>query len=139
MATETTSRGQGRSDGIGGCASGGEGGAGVGCGEGGARVGGGPDVAAIVQSIMDRLDKDTDGKISKAESQEDSNFASRFDDGDLNKDGFVDKAEMTSSMRKMMAARAGMSGGPGGEGGAGGGARLGPAGSGGPPGSRGSN
>jgi RND family efflux transporter MFP subunit len=105
----------------------------------GARVGGGPDVAAIVQSIMDRLDKDTDGKISKAESQEDSNFASRFDDGDLNKDGFVDKAEMTSSMRKMMAARAGMSGGPGGEGGAGGGARLGPAGSGGPPGSRGSN
>jgi hypothetical protein len=109
----------------------------------GAKSGGGPDVAAIVQAIMDRLDKDTDGKISKAESQEDNNFSSRFDDGDLNKDGFIDKGEMTSSMRKMMAARAGggMNGGPGGggEGGPGGGARLGPAGSGGPVGSRGSN
>ena len=101
-----------------------------------ARNAAGPDVAAIVQTIMDRLDKDTDGKISKAESQEDSNFSSRFDDGDLNKDGFVDKAEMTSSMRKMMAARASMNGGPGGPGGPGGGAQYG---AGGPAGSRGSN
>ena len=91
----------------------------------GAKGGAGADVAAIVQSIMDRLDRDTDGKISKAESEEDSNLASRFDDGDLNKDGFIDRGEMSSSMRKMMAARSGMSGGPPGSGGA--------------PGSRGSN
>ncbi len=46
-------------------------------------------LSAIVQGIIERLDKDSDGKISKAEGQEDSNLAPRFDDGDLNKDGFI--------------------------------------------------
>ncbi|XZE22720.1 HlyD family efflux transporter periplasmic adaptor subunit [Pirellulaceae bacterium SH449] len=79
------------------------------------RNGSGPDIAAIVQAIFERLDTNSDGKISREEAQADSDFGARFDDGDLNKDGFMDKGELMSGMRKMMAARSagGMGGPPG--------------------------
>lgn len=40
-----------------------------------------------------KLDTDKDGRISRAEAAADEKFASRFDALDLNKDGFVDRAD----------------------------------------------
>lgn len=84
---------------------------------------------AIVGMIMGRVDTNSDGKISKDEASADENMKKFFDESDSNKDGSLDRAELTASMKKRMANRGGGAGGPGGPGG-------GP-GAGGPPGPRG--
>ncbi len=73
--------------------------------------GGSPNIDAIVTAIMGRVDTNTDGKISKEEAAADDNMKNRFDDSDLNKDGSIDKAELTSGMRKMMSSGMGRPGG----------------------------
>ncbi|MBU6175068.1 MAG: HlyD family efflux transporter periplasmic adaptor subunit, partial [Planctomycetes bacterium] len=96
--------------------------------------GGSPNIDAIVTAIMGRVDTNTDGKISKEEAAADDNMKNRFDDSDLNKDGSIDKAELTAGMRKMMSSGMGR---PGGGGPGGGGPGAGGPGAGGPPGARG--
>ena len=84
---------------------------------------------AIVGMMMGRVDTNSDGKISKEEASADESMKKFFDESDSNKDGSLDRTELTASMKKRMANRAG---GPG----AGGPGAGGP-GAGGPPGSRG--
>jgi multidrug resistance efflux pump len=60
---------------------------------------GGPDPAQFITQIMQRMDKNGDGKLSEDEFPE--NARSRFADGDKNNDGFIDVAEMTASMKAM--------------------------------------
>ena len=63
-------------------------------------------------SLLTRMDKDKDGKISKAEVEGNERMKSGFDANDANKDGFLDKAELN----KMIAAiRARLSSGGGGQ------------------------
>lgn len=81
-------------------------------GAGGPAAGG---VAGMVDMAIQRSDTDSDGKISKAEAEGNEMLKKGFDDTDTNKDGFVDKAEMTAVMKKFMP-RAGGPGGPGGPG-----------------------
>lgn len=81
-------------------------------GAAGATGGGMPSPDVIVTAIFGRLDKDNDGKISKEEAAGDERMSAGFADSDTNQDGSIDKAEMTASMRKRMAAGGG--GGPGG-------------------------
>src|SRR5262249_38501360 len=75
-----------------------------------------PNPKAIVNSILQRMDKNKDGKISKSEAE--GRNAENFDRIDTNKDGFLDRAELMA-MAKLMAARPGqgnrppMFGGPG--------------------------
>ncbi len=86
------------------------------------RGGGGMDLSAMMQ----RIDSDSDGKISKAEASSMGPLASGFGSADSNQDGFLDLAELTKAMQKLRAARE-KSGGPeGGPGGAGGDRPLGP-------------
>jgi Ca2+-binding EF-hand superfamily protein len=76
-----------------------------------------PNAEMIVNSILQRMDKNKDGKISRSEAE--GRIAENFDRIDTNKDGFLDRAELMA-MAKMMAARQGpggrppMFGGPGG-------------------------
>jgi hypothetical protein len=94
--------------------------------EGGASAGGGGmNPEAIVGMIMGRVDTNSDGKISKDEASADENMKKFFDESDSNKDGSLDRAELTANMKKRMANRGGGAGGPGGPG------------AGGPPGPRG--
>jgi len=87
--------------------SGGAGGTPNGSGSGG---GGGGGFSA--DSLLTRMDKDKDGKISKAEVEGNDRMKSVFDANDANKDGFLDKAELN----KMIAAiRARLSSGGGGQ------------------------
>lgn len=86
------------------------------------RGGGGMDLSAMMQ----RIDSDSDGKISKTEASSMGPLASGFASADANQDGFLDLAELTKAMQKLRAARE-KSGGPeGGPGGAGGDRPLGP-------------
>jgi RND family efflux transporter MFP subunit len=79
------------------------------------REGGGPGgmnmtPAAIVDMAMQN-DKDGDGKLSNDEADE--RLRGRFAQVDSNNDGFVDRAELTASITRMLnAARAGGGGGP---------------------------
>lgn len=97
--------------------------------EGGAPGGMGQmDPTQMAGMIMQRLDSDGDGKISKEEMPE-GEGRDRFDQTDANKDGFVDAAEMGAAIgRRMKAMQAGggmggPGGGPGGGPPAGGGGR----------------
>ncbi len=74
---------------------------------------GGMNAEAIVDMVFQRSDTDSDGKISKAEADGNEMMKRGFDDSDANKDGFVDKAEMTAAMKKRMS-QGGAGGGPGG-------------------------
>ncbi len=47
---------------------------------------------AIVNSILERMDANKDGKISKAEAK--NRIADAFDMADTNKDGFLDRKEL---------------------------------------------
>jgi HlyD family secretion protein len=89
-------------------------GGGPGNGGFGGGAGGPPNADTIVAAIFGRLDKDNDGKLSKQEVAGDERMSAGFADSDTNKDGSVDKAEMTAGMRKRMAAGGGGGGGPGG-------------------------
>ena len=68
-----------------------------------------PDPEMIVNQILQRMDKNKDGKISKSEAE--GRIADGFDRIDTNKDGFLDRAELLA-MARQMAARPGP--GPGG-------------------------
>jgi hypothetical protein len=82
--------------------------------EGGSSAGGGAmNPEAIVGMIMGRVDTNSDGKISKEEASTDDNMSKFFDESDSNKDGSLDRAELTASMKKRMANRGGGAGGPG--------------------------
>jgi HlyD family secretion protein len=59
---------------------------------------------AIVGAIFERLDKNTDGKLSKEEVSSDPRMSGSFGDNDTNKDGAVDRAEASAMMRKFMQA-----------------------------------
>lgn len=69
----------------------------------------GPGPDAIVSQILQRMDKNKDGKISKSEAE--GRIADTFDRLDTNKDGFLDRTELLA-MARLMAARPGP--GPGG-------------------------
>ncbi len=64
--------------------------------------GAGMDPAAIASMSIQRLDTDSDGKISKDEASQDERMSGRFSEVDTNNDGFIDAGEMAASLRKMM-------------------------------------
>jgi HlyD family secretion protein len=70
-------------------------------GAGGKRKGGGGGFNA--DSLLARMDKDKDGKISKAEVEGNDRMKSGFDANDTNKDGFLDKAELNKIVAAMRA------------------------------------
>jgi HlyD family secretion protein len=78
---------------------------------------GAPSPGAVVTRIFQRLDTNTDGKISLEEAASDERTAGRFSETDKNGDGLLDRAEMTSGMAARMSRGAGGTGGPGGPGG----------------------
>jgi len=74
-------------------------------------AGGGFNPDTIAKAILDRLDTNTDGKLSKEEVAEDERMKSAFADYDSNQDGSIDRSEMAASLRKRMAAGGGGGGG----------------------------
>jgi uncharacterized membrane protein len=74
---------------------------------------------ALVGMIMQRMDSNSDGSLSKEEVAGEERMKNAFADYDANKDGKVDRAELAAAMKKRMAAMGGGAGGPGGGGGAG--------------------
>jgi RND family efflux transporter MFP subunit len=86
--------------------------------EGGKRGKGGKgnfDPAAMVNATMDRDDADKDGKLSMAEianSAIPEQFRQGMIDADANKDGFVDRAELTARMAARRPRPEGGGGGP---------------------------
>lgn len=50
--------------------------------------------------FMAKLDTDKDGRISRDEAKAEPKFAARFDEMDVNKDGFVDKADFQARMKQ---------------------------------------
>ncbi|OAI41622.1 hypothetical protein AYO40_02915 [Planctomycetaceae bacterium SCGC AG-212-D15] len=67
-------------------------------------------VERMVNQILERFDKNKDGKISKDEAQ--GNLAENFDRLDTNKDGYLDRKELTAIARRMVANGAGGGGAP---------------------------
>lgn len=67
-----------------------------------ARQSGGGDPTAIVAMILERADKNKDGKISKDEIPADQ--AARLAQSDANGDGEIDREELTQGMRRRMSA-----------------------------------
>ena len=65
------------------------------------------------------MDANTDGSLSQEEVASDDRMKSSFADYDANKDGKVDRSELSAGFKKRMAAMG--AGGPGGPGGPGGG------------------
>jgi RND family efflux transporter MFP subunit len=80
--------------------------------------GGAPSADAIVGIMMQRLDTNSDGSISQEEAASEERVKNSFSEYDSNKDGKIDRAELTTVLRKRMAAMSGGAGGP--PGGAGG-------------------
>jgi Ca2+-binding EF-hand superfamily protein len=81
---------------------------------------------AIVTAIMQRMDTNSDGSLSKEEVAADERMKTAFSDYDANKDGKVDRAELAAGFKKMAARMGAGAGGPGGGGPGGGGAGRGP-------------
>jgi len=50
--------------------------------------------------FMAKLDTNKDGRVSRDEAKADPKFAARFDEMDVNKDGFVDKADFQARMKQ---------------------------------------
>ncbi|AMV33585.1 macrolide transporter subunit MacA [Pirellula sp. SH-Sr6A] len=79
-------------------------------------AGGGMDLSGMMQ----RIDTDSDGKISKTEASSMGPLAAGFPQADGNQDGFLDMGELTKAMQKLRAARErtpGAEGAPGPDGG----------------------
>ncbi|MDZ4849231.1 MAG: HlyD family efflux transporter periplasmic adaptor subunit [Pirellulaceae bacterium] len=91
----------------------------------GSSKGSGGNPAAAVAAIFQRVDTDSDGKISKEEAAVDERMASAFAGNDKNGDGSIDKAEMLTSIsqRSGKSGKGKGSGGGDGPGEGGGGAR----------------
>jgi Ca2+-binding EF-hand superfamily protein len=66
---------------------------------------------AMVDSILERMDKNKDGKISRDEVQ--GRIKDNFDRIDTNKDGFLDRDELLRMARAILANPAGQPKGPG--------------------------
>jgi len=90
----------------------GAGAGGPGAGRPGAQ-GGAPSADAIVGIMMQRLDTNSDGSISQEEAAAEERMKNSFSEYDSNKDGKIDRAELTTVLRKRMAAMSGGAGGPG--------------------------
>ena len=103
--------------GAGGAGAGGAAAGGPGAGRPGAQ-GGAPSADAIVGKMMQRIDTNSDGSISQEEAAAEERMKNSFSEYDSNKDGKIDRAELTTVLRKGMAAMSGGAGGP--PGGAGG-------------------
>ena len=72
---------------------------------GGKRSGSG--AGAGISGFLKRLDKDGDGKVSKAEVAEIPGLNAAFDGADTDKDGFLDAAEFAKMLAAFKAARGG--------------------------------
>jgi len=59
----------------------------------------GADPESMVDLILQRMDKNKDGKISKSEAE--GRIADNFDRIDTNKDGFLDRKELLEMARRM--------------------------------------
>ena len=94
----------------------GGGAAGGGAAGGGAGGGGGMNAEAIVGAIMQRMDTNSDGSLSKEEVAADERMKTAFSDYDANKDGKVDRSELAAGFKKMAARMGAGGGGPGGGG-----------------------
>lgn len=73
---------------------------------------GGMSSDAIAEMAIQRTDTDTDGKISKAEAENSETLKKNFDTNDANHDGFIDKTEMSSAIKKQMNQMGGAGGPP---------------------------
>ncbi|MBO12731.1 MAG: hypothetical protein CMJ68_18480 [Planctomycetaceae bacterium] len=60
-----------------------------------------------MSGFLKRLDKDGDGKVSKAEVAEIPGLNAAFDGADTDKDGFLDAAEFAKMLAAFKAARGG--------------------------------
>jgi|GEM_PF-2245632 len=60
-----------------------------------------PSADIIASAILQRLDTNRDGKLSKTEVSEAPRIKDIFDRIDANKDGFVDKAELQAAARML--------------------------------------
>ncbi len=67
-------------------------------GKGGGGPPGGGDPAAIASMILQRVDKDGDGKISKEEASADERMSSNFTSYDKNGDGMAELSEIQAYM-----------------------------------------
>ena len=67
--------------------------------------GGQPNIQAIVAAIFSKYDKNSDGKLTNDEIPSDQ--AERLKASDANKDGIIDKAEMTKAFKSRMSAGGG--------------------------------
>ncbi|MFN6130768.1 MAG: HlyD family efflux transporter periplasmic adaptor subunit [Planctomycetota bacterium] len=81
---------------------------------GGGGAGGGMNADAIAGMIMQRMDTNSDGKLSKEEVAGEERMKSAFTEYDTNQDGSVDSKELAAGMKKRMASMG--AGGPGGGG-----------------------
>jgi HlyD family secretion protein len=98
---------------VGGLPGGAEGG-GAGGRSGGGGGAGGMNADAIAGMIMQRMDTNSDGKLSKEEVAGEERMKTAFNDYDTNQDGSVDSKELAAGMKKRMASMG--AGGPGGGG-----------------------
>jgi hypothetical protein len=64
------------------------------------------DQAETIDAALAELDKDKDGKISKAEAAPVAELARYFDPLDADKDGFISRAEMQAAMTAAQASGA---------------------------------
>jgi len=72
-------------------------------------------IERVVNNILQRMDTDKDGKISRKEAK--GRVAQLFNQLDTNKDGFVDKQELRQLAMRILANRGGGNGNRGGRGG----------------------
>jgi hypothetical protein len=79
---------------------------------GGAPGAGGFDPKAIAGMMLQRLDTDSDGKISQDEASTSEQMKESFPKMDLNGDGSIDENEITMSIKKRMQQQGGGAGGP---------------------------
>jgi HlyD family secretion protein len=75
---------------------------------------GGMNADAIVGAILSRMDTNSDGKLSQDEVASDERMKAGFAEYDSNKDGSIDRAELSSGMKKRMSAMGAAGGGVGG-------------------------
>ena len=68
---------------------------------------------AIVTAILSRMDTNSDGKLSLEEVSTNEQMKTGFSEYDANKDGSIDRAELSAGMKKRMSAMGAGGGGVG--------------------------